>query len=690
MSIDSDTFLVPPTSLATNLGHAKQTSASPGHVSKVASGPADVVLVSMPFASPQFPSIGLSLLKAGLNREHVTCRIDYSNLTFTNLIGPKKYAWISTSAPQHLLIGEWIFSHLIFDKFRNKDAHHRALIDLLDYGGIIRTTHSNLQELPMSASKSISQAAAVKERLAEAAMQFETLPQELMQARDAAESYIESYVDSIVSTAPRIIGFTTMFCQVSPSLAVARRLKERMGSKAPLVVFGGPDVEGPMGRTLLRVFSWVDYVCSGEGDEIFPEFVLQHLAGVSNPTVPGMIGKSDIEKSIPERLSANLDDLPIPDYSDFFSQYKSSGICLDGTPWIPIETSRGCWWGERSHCTFCGLNGGTMRYRRKSSARVVSELTQLRHEYGPLLFNAVDNIVSFDLIKTAFPELVRQGIKVNLFFETKANLTRDQMIEMKRAGVYSVQPGIESFSDDILRLMRKGVSGLQNIFLLKTCRELGINATWNWIWGFPGENPTEYDRLMQWIPMLYHLEPPMGAGLIHLDRFSPLYENSQEAGFISVRAARPYGIVWPISEKDLDGIAFYFDYDYKDQRDPGAYTLGLAGELVTWSELWKPPNKPPGLAMKDFGTYISIVDSRSGPKKLERLAGLDAEVYRHASVVRDCNSLTRHFVEQGHRREEIEDSLERLSRLKLMIVDSGKCLGIACDVQVLESVSRGM
>ena len=68
---------------------------------------------------------------------------------------------------------------------------------------------------------------------------------------------------------------------------------------------------------------------------------------------------------------------------------------------------------------------------------------------------------------------------------------------LARAGVRSIQPGIESFSDSVLRLMRKGVTGLQNVQLLKWCRELGLRPYWNLLWGFPGEDPQEYARMAE-------------------------------------------------------------------------------------------------------------------------------------------------------------------------------------------------
>ena len=56
--------------------------------------------------------------------------------------------------------------------------------------------------------------------------------------------------------------------------------------------------------------------------------------------------------------------------------------------------------------------------------------------------------------------------------------------------------------------MRKGVSGLQNIQLLKWCKELGVKPKWNLLFGFPGEPADEYARMAELAPLLSHLPPP--------------------------------------------------------------------------------------------------------------------------------------------------------------------------------------
>ncbi len=71
---------------------------------------------------------------------------------------------------------------------------------------------------------------------------------------------------------------------------------------------------------------------------------------------------------------------------------------------------------------------------------------------------AVDNILPHEYFKTLLPELKRRQLGVTLFYEIKANLKREQVELLRDAGVAALQPGIESLSTPVLRLMRKGTT----------------------------------------------------------------------------------------------------------------------------------------------------------------------------------------------------------------------------------------
>ena len=89
--------------------------------------------------------------------------------------------------------------------------------------------------------------------------------------------------------------------------------------------------------------------------------------------------------------------------------------------------------------------------------------------------------------------------------------------------------------------MRKGVSALLNLRLLRNCRELGVGLVWSILYGFPGEPRDAYDAVAKMAPLLEHLQPPVGCGRIRLDRFSPNFERAAEIGFRNV-TPMPAGI----------------------------------------------------------------------------------------------------------------------------------------------------
>ncbi|WP_439367419.1 hypothetical protein ACNJYD_06620 [Bradyrhizobium sp. DASA03005] len=126
---------------------------------------------------------------------------------------------------------------------------------------------------------------------------------------------------------------------------------------------------------------------------------------------------------------------------------------------------------------------------------------------------------------------------------------------MKAAGITAVQPGIESLSSPILRIMRKGIKAIHNIQFLKHCRQLSIIPHWNIIWGFPGEAAEEYREMAVILPHLRHLHPPSGCGPIRLDRFSPNFVQAEELGFQNVRPNQNYERIYNLDVTELSRLS---------------------------------------------------------------------------------------------------------------------------------------
>ncbi len=591
----------------------------------------DAVFAVVPFADLKRPSIGISTILAEAKSAGFSARIEYLNLQLAAWIGVELYQWITEMGDQLLLdankpsislVGDWFFAGVLFPGELPSDAEYLARFVAPDPRG--------------------------RERI-----------DALVRARELyAARFVEYAVREILKHRPRLVGFTSMFHQTCCCLAVAKALKQT--PDPPAVIFGGANCEGGMGLELIRSFPWIDYICTGEGDHAVPAF-LESFIRHNNPVPPRGIlrqGFAD-ELSVPAPIE-RMDDLPIPDFHDYFEALSASSI--DVNPILTVQTARGCWWGEKHHCTFCGLNGEGMAYRSKSPERAVSELLELSDTYDLRRVDFVDNILDTRYIRTMFPELIRRDRGLDLFYEIKANMRFDQLKIMREAGVTAVQPGIESLSNRVLEIMRKGCTGLQNIQLLRWCDELGIAPAWNILYGFPDEPVVEYDRMAELMPLLVHLPPPAFCVRVRMDRFGPLYSQAAEFGLVNVRPMAAYSYVYPLPESALRNMAYFFEYDYRDGRRPGDYTTAVVRRAEEWVALFA--TKPARLDAYEVGNMLVIADTRpcaTTPRHI--FTGLAARVYHECDTAAKVPSLARRLLASE---EDIRNAIQRFLDEKLM------------------------
>jgi len=241
-------------------------------------------------------------------------------------------------------------------------------------------------------------------------------------------------------------------------------------------------------------------------------------------------------------------------------------------------------------------------------------------------------------------------------------------------------PGVESFSTAVLRLMRKGTTGLRNIQFLRWSQEVGINTkeSWRILCGFPGEPIAEYERMAKLVPLLTHLSPPNGVIPINLLRFSPHGLDPKHFGLTDVRPWPTYPFVYPFGRKKLEGITYHFSFRYADGRKPLEYTRPLRHQVYKWMKLWQSSNgKHPRLEMRAAGDDVMITDTRPcAPRRTQRLRGLSAKIYRQCDAVQSIPTLL-HALD-GHANDaEVRKILEKLVANKLMVEDKGEFLSLA-------------
>lgn len=536
-----------------------------------------VALVNMPFASTRSPSIQLGLLQAEVCREGFSCSAFYFNLDLAAQVGWDRYEVLCSD--RTLLLGEWLFSRAAFgaaapDGEEYLERFAEELAEPLDAIG---------QDAPFLLT-----------------LREEVLP-----------TFIESCAARVHQGCFDVVGLSSIFEQNCAALALARRVKEL--DERLVTVFGGANFEDEMGLEYVRTLPWVDYAVIGEGDVVFPHLLRELGLGGDAGDVPGVASRgADGTIRFTGRAApvTDLDSLPEPDYGPYFaaaSALEMPARVRNKAISLPFETARGCWWGAKHHCTFCGLNGLGMGFRSKSVGRAISGLDELASQYAIYQMVAVDNIMDLAYVKGMFGELADRRCDYTFFYETKANLTHQQLEQLARGGVRHLQPGIESLSTHVLQLMRKGTTALQNVRLLKWGRYYEINLHWNVLFGFPGECPEDYQRQLEIMRLIPHLEPPESVGRIWLERFSPNFAERDQLGIRDVEPEPTYRHVYP-ANIDLARIAYFFAYRAESVVPPRQHS-DLFAHVNEWKAVWE-GDQVPYLVYQRGAGRLTVTDGR--------------------------------------------------------------------------------
>lgn len=530
----------------------------------------DVVLVSMPMSDVERPSIALGLLKAILVRDGIAAKVLYGNLRFLDYFGPSAYRLASLPSPEEALV-DWLFAPIAFPEHAPPPKDYLAAL-------LARNPHlRKAGEAEVTGS--------------------------LLELRRHIGEFVDWMVQSVLRFKPRIVGCTSMFQQHVASLALLRQIRER--SPDTITMIGGANCESIMGRTTHQNFPWVDYVVSGEADGYFAEFCQSVLAhgrdlaaadlpeGVFGPVHrPALYPRASYGDGVPRSITLSMEGMPAPDYDDYYQELDGSLYARHVIPGMPIEAARGCWWGAKHHCTFCGLNGHGMDYRSKRADTVLAELDTLHERYRSTRFEAVDNIIEMDYFTSLLPILADSERDYCFFFETKSNLKKQQLELMSRAGIRWIQPGIEALHSEVLKLIRKGVTAIRNVQLLKWCRQYGIRVGWNMIAGFPGEQDAWYATIAEWLPLIEHLQPCALVSLRY-DRYSPYFTNAAAWG-LELEPVEFYRFAYPLPQDVLkDQVYFFRD---RDARLPPYLKYGpipdrpgleaVRDQLGRWLDRW--------------------------------------------------------------------------------------------------------
>ncbi|TQR35773.1 B12-binding domain-containing radical SAM protein [Brevibacillus brevis] len=225
----------------------------------------------------------------------------------------------------------------------------------------------------------------------------------------------------------------------------------------------------------------IDVVITGEEPEIV-DFVKTILSGGKWNDCTGIMYLNDNQLVVNQgsALIHNLDELPRAKH--YWLEYcKENGKPLDFMK-AAIRTSRGCY----ARCKFCFITGyddlyDDFRWRGRSAENVFEEIKEIYNTYGITEFVFTDanffnnSKESRQRAKKLSGLILDSGMEIKWLIYTRANDVDEELFAfMKKAGLYAVLMGIESFVPAKLKRYAKGTTVEQNYKAIQILKDLDI------------------------------------------------------------------------------------------------------------------------------------------------------------------------------------------------------------------------
>jgi anaerobic magnesium-protoporphyrin IX monomethyl ester cyclase len=335
---------------------------------------------------------------------------------------------------------------------------------------------------------------------------------------------LNKWVNEIIDNEVPIIGLSA-YCT---NIITIRKISEIIKVKAPenIIIVGGPEAA----QINKIAAEYIDFIIIGEGEVSLRNLIKEIYSPCPDyKRIKGIFYKDKESKEnifTGDNTFARMDDLPIPDFKDIdFGKYRWSEI--------PIESSRGC----INKCSFCSDILLQKKYRFKTAKRLFDEVSHFA-KLGHRSFGFVDSLINGNITELEkFCDLII-GNKLKIFWTGNAcirkEMSYDLLKKMITAGCFSLNYGLESGSDDVLKMMNKRFSVPIAGEVLKNTRMVGIKVSVYILIGFPTETNKNFEETLNFITenKKYINYIFMGGGCV-ISKDSDLYNDPEK-----------YGIYW--------------------------------------------------------------------------------------------------------------------------------------------------
>ena len=319
--------------------------------------------------------------------------------------------------------------------------------------------------------------------------------------RGVAGAFIENVFSELSPhlKGTRLVGFSCSHYQLSSALLMCSKIKK--ASPDTLTVIGGKDCAGAFAPELLSHTDLVDFVGIGEC-EVTVASLLEHIRDRKKPLYNVLFrdGAGKIHQSA-SKENVSLNALPFPTYDLEDFPIEVQEVIL------PIELGRGCPWGK---CTFCPDKSYNIRCQSKTANRVTAEIEhyqQISRDLKDFIILDSDALKVPKVVVELAKSLEGKGLSFH-FAEFRAEKMGKKVLEsLLRFGTWvsPFQVGIETFSDRVLKLMKKGVGALKNVEVLKMAAESGVPLQFNLFTCYPKMTTEDLIENLRVMDLITHL-----------------------------------------------------------------------------------------------------------------------------------------------------------------------------------------
>ena len=267
-------------------------------------------------------------------------------------------------------------------------------------------------------------------------------------------------LERVVALQPHVVGLTAFTNEIKPAAYQAALIKE--GLPSVVTVIGGVHVTALPQQTL-KEFPSFDVGAVGEGEITFYELCDAVRAEADLADIPGLVFRSKntiVQTEMRPRI-LDQDSIPHPAW-DLFPAADEY--------WV--QTLRGC----PFNCVFCMNHNGRVA-RTRSVDNVIEEIEMIIDIYHPKEIRFGDELFTIDMQRSRqlMDAMIQRGIgqKVRWDCQTHVRFVEHKLLaQMKKAGCYQVDLGIETGDEEKLRTLGKGT----NIKMILKARDAARKA----------------------------------------------------------------------------------------------------------------------------------------------------------------------------------------------------------------------